>query len=217
MSLPGFTGDSSLYRSANHYSNFASVSGRNGEGIVASAILPPPTPCGGAGQPCCPVVFGSGASGCGPGLICNDNGICRKPCGDLQQRCCSGGRCNSPYVCDVNGTCRKSCGGGGQHCCANQTCDPGFACVNGTCQPCGGPNQPCCPGGGCKPGGICSPQGVCVGCGYPSEPCCPGGYCFQGVCDAAGFCEDCGNLGEPCCPGGLCNFGFSCNLFGTCS
>ncbi|HKC62402.1 MAG TPA: hypothetical protein VKB86_02135 [Pyrinomonadaceae bacterium] len=46
MSLPGFTGDSSLYRSANHYSNFADIGNGNSDSIIASIIPPPPIRCG---------------------------------------------------------------------------------------------------------------------------------------------------------------------------
>jgi hypothetical protein len=122
MTVPTFSAESSLYRSAGHYAgsllgSFASP------GSVQPAI----GTCGGAGQVCCP-----NPPGCAPPLVCNENGICRMPCGGAGQRCCDGQNCESPYHCNPNGICRD-CGGYGEKCCLGYSCEPGLQCLGGTC------------------------------------------------------------------------------------
>lgn len=103
MTLPGFTGDASLYRSVNHYGGFAPVAAHNSDSVVASIRSAKPFLCGGPGQQCCPVRLGSDGSGCQPGLDC------------------LGGQCGLPF-----------CGFPGEPCCGD-TCFPGIACVGGMC------------------------------------------------------------------------------------
>jgi hypothetical protein len=95
--------------------------------------------CGGAGQPCC--LGGS----CNFGLECNENGVCRTPCGGEGERCCSYG-CDPGLICKSNNTCgtssSSSSGGGG--CTVMCGIDPisgancgscgiGFVCSGGAC------------------------------------------------------------------------------------
>jgi hypothetical protein len=104
MTLPGFTGDSSLYRSVNHYGGFAAVAAHNSDTIVASILPPKPFRCGGVGQPCCPVRLGSEGSGCQNGVDC------------------------------LFGFCGiQSCGWPGEPCCGDNTCFPGSSCFGGRC------------------------------------------------------------------------------------
>ncbi|MBK8251372.1 MAG: hypothetical protein IPK82_01725 [Polyangiaceae bacterium] len=113
--------------------------------------------CGAAGLECC-------AGGvCQVGLRCNANNICRKPCGMLGEKCCSGtcseGVCNpSTLTCIRQSTTTgssTSSGGGG--------CQSDFDCpLNTICQ-----------------GGSCVQQGV--GCNSSAD-CLGGQFCVGGSC-----------------------------------
>jgi hypothetical protein len=143
-------------------------------------------PCGGAGQPCCPV------NSCNIGLVCNSNGICRTPCGGAGERCCPNQTCDNPSLaCNSNGVCR-TCGGDGNICCAGNTCSSGLVCSGGRCtSPCGGPNQACCNGGFCLSGGTCDfGTNRCVACGQLFQVCCVTSLpqCFVGTCQS-GLCQ----------------------------
>jgi len=104
MTLPAFTGDFSLYRSVNNYKGFAGVAARCSDSVVASIRPPRPFLCGGNQQPCCPVILGSGGTGCQRGLDC------------------LGGFCGIPF-----------CGFPGEPCCEGNTCFLGIPCIGGFC------------------------------------------------------------------------------------
>jgi hypothetical protein len=109
------------------------------------------TYCGAAGQTCC-----NTAPQCQSGLECNLNNVCRKPCGSLNERCCSYG-CEAGLQC-VSDLCRFDGSGDGG--------DDGGGCVPcatkecGWDTSCGAENQQYC--GSCPSGDTCY-AGFCYG------------------------------------------------------
>ena len=103
---------------------------------------------------------------------------CIGGCGDLNQNCCEGDKCNSEDLVCSEGKC-LSCGGVDEICCEDNKCDEGV-CIGGKCEECGGIGELCCAENVCDEG-VC-PDGKCEKCGGIDELCCEGSNCYEGVC-----------------------------------
>lgn len=136
----------------------------------------------------CPVgsackISGAGESGicvcrsdeaCGPGEICNTQGICQKRAG-----CRSNAECDAARFCDIStGDCidRTQCGTD-IHCLPGTVCGPQGVCVEG-----------------CRDTGDCALYRVCNRAGTASTAL---GSCIAGVCGDKSFCA----FGERCTSG----------------
>jgi hypothetical protein len=179
--------------------------------------------CGGSQQACCDWP----GNKCGSGLTCQ-SGLCKPPCGELNQACCNGSACISGTTCQ-SGVCKPPCGGSNEACCNGTTCGWGLTCQSGWCKappppPCGGLNQGCCNGITCSSGLTCQ-SGWCKAppppppCGGSGESCCSGACDSWNTC-VNGTCQTCGAQGGQCCPYGQCqylaNSPQQCNIYNTC-
>jgi hypothetical protein len=146
-------------------------------------------------------------------------GTSSAPCGQLNQRCCTGNVCNA----------------------ASTSCNP----TSSNCEACGAIDGPCCPstapctGGGCCGvtrtcvatgkacgGGVTCNAGHCSNCGQASQTCC-GDVCeFGSECTGTPTpaCQNCGDERQSCCNNGgfpLCKSGLVCSgtsvITGVCS
>lgn len=151
--------------------------GQTSDSLTIRTVEPTPldpigfTPqCGGAGMSCC-----GGDNPCGGGLECNPNGICRQPCGGLNERCCGQDSCAAGLQCRA-GSCRfqddgNSGPGGPDECtpCAIREC--------GWDTSCGPLHQQYC--GGCTNGKTCN-AGFCEApTGQSCSLTCPAGMSCQ--------------------------------------
>jgi hypothetical protein len=130
---------------------------------------------------------------------CSDN--CH--CGDNEEFCCAGNKCNGNAVC-VNGIC-SACGDKDQVCCVNgNSCLPSLVCSGNKCAECGFNGEPCCGGvGDCLPKtgerSECL-NDTCVNCGFDGNPSCTtGDKCLSGQILTGKTCERCGQANQPCC------------------
>jgi len=207
MRTPGFTAESSLYKSSWHYYVAAADTVSSNQAMLQQGH--PPGLCEKASKLCRRGVGGSWCDillecwdGCTPGCDPPRPMPAKGPC--LWQRCvdedcqvswrpapgCT--RCVPPRVqeCrDASGNCFI------QNCdcivCGNQCCSSGQQCAGGVCCPssqvCG---NRCCPSGTVCSGGACSPVSPCG-----TETPCGGGCC------PTGFTVCCPG-GKECCPAG---------------
>jgi hypothetical protein len=151
------------------------------------------TPVCNYGQQCC--VSPNDASQ----NYCADN--CH--CGDNEEFCCAGNKCNGQAVC-VKGIC-AACGDKDEACCATGSgCSANLICQNNECVACGLGGDPCCAGSvSCTPitgqRSECL-KNICVACGFDGNPpCTTGDKCLPGQIFAGKTCERCGQENEPCC------------------
>ena len=199
MRLPGFTGQTSLYRTASHYRGIAqprpSATGmvpahfpydlatsplfmpdritRSALDFLQSdlvALLSPRT--------CCRLCLGS--------IPCADESCRRQRLHTCNRKCGAGviGGCNCPpgrVVCDSSRA-------------VGECCRDGEVCALDGCSP---PNQICNGRGGCL--GRCLPGGCCP----PHRIVCNDECCAYGVtsCSEDGTCVPCGREGQPACQG----------------
>lgn len=217
MSLPGFTGDSSLYRSKIPYMMSAAPSPGGPSAEVTPSITIMDTlgrrprlgfgfdDMGGGG-----IGDIGDIGGLGGGDIAGTV-IPFRLCGRFGRRCCEGGLCEAGLVC-IDNVCRDlTCGAAGQPCCPGGRCNPTLECnQNNVCRaPCGAGGQRCCPGGVCDAGLACNANGICRECGGDQDICCPGNTCQSGLACVNGRCTACGGFNQACC-GNFCQSGLIC-------
>lgn len=124
-------------------------------------------------------------------------------CGDSEEFCCPGNKCNGNGVCQ-NGLC-YACGGETQVCCqVGAACLDGLACQNGNCAVCGIKDGPCCPIGekcfAAKGERAQCINDVCQYCGFDGyKVCLEGDKCLKGQLLSGKNCERCGESNQPCC------------------
>jgi hypothetical protein len=156
------------------------------------------------GQQCCADPNNSGFNYCA-----ND---CS--CGDSEEFCCAGNKCNGNGVCK-NGLC-YACGGVNQVCCqSGLECSDGLACQDGNCTVCGVDGGPCCYGDiKClvlKGERAQCVNEVCQYCGFDGHKIClEGDKCLQGQLLSEKTCERCGESNQPCCNEGA-DTGYDCD------
>jgi hypothetical protein len=202
MNLPGFSADTSLYKTSNHYSMIANF-GRASESINPVLSLKEF------------VEISPHYLSFGPIVAIEQNSYvtaracCRNcmnfPCADEQCRRQRLFHCTSKCKADVIGGCgcptgRAVCEGvccrPGEVCTLDGCTDPAYACMNRRC----GPGERCTPAGCCALGNaFCKDRCCPSGWTCSSEGCCPPGVCCESTpCSPGKFC--CG--GEVCCQNG---------------
>ncbi len=100
---------------------------------VVPDLLPPP--CGGLGEPCCPLIASDEATACAGFNRCINN-VCQ-PCGGADAICCAGlnscqgsGRCMETNAGAARCTLETDCGTHGWHCCEGELCGGIQRCQN---------------------------------------------------------------------------------------
>jgi hypothetical protein len=121
-------------------------------------------------------------------------------CGNEQQDCCPGAKCNAPFTICNNGKC-AACGAHGATCCPDFGCRNSGCCSNSVCV---------ANGGNCEmnPSSNLCHDGACRDCGTEGRSCCGSQFrtCGQGLACVSGSsggssdqCVKCGAVGQACC------------------
>jgi hypothetical protein len=226
MSVPGFTAQTSLYRTSTSYRGLATGSDRLTGGVIASGgwtstfaseVTRLNPWCGAVGGPCCRAPFQNVPAfgplvSCQEGLGCDvTTNKCVSTCGGPGQVCCDGpetralkwtadGKVQSPNSWNLREMCNQGA-------CDRQThrC---FAC--GTQE-----GAPCCPPDAAQATARCvgdhlqcqfdplgfSKSGTCRACGSMGKPNCHWG-CDTGLGIRNGLCVICGGKGQLACDDG---------------
>ena len=199
MSIPGFKGEASMYRSAIKYQLVWAAGETLGSGIYSGQIIPSLPVGGDTGicAPFCEICESDIASRTGCSQSCT-----AKNCNEYTRSCtgcsnaCQGGQFCAGVCTDTRKD-ANNCGG-----CGNK-CSPGVTCQNGTC--------------GCPPGEVIC-NGGCTdtssnpfNCGACGNACGAGQICQNGTCVQANcrvFCSTWVSCNQTCgaWPPGLGNY-----------
>jgi hypothetical protein len=209
MRLPGFSAETSLYKTTTHYSAI-SRSDQAGEEVTSSQLSMHDlvkstlyfTHLEGRSWI---HVYGDLLSPISVRECCHR--CMAFPCADESCRRQRLASCNSKCRAEVIGGC--NCPPGRVACTSSrfvgECCKPGDQCALDGCSP---PNQICNGYGGCL--GKCLPTGCCP----PHRIVCNNECCAYGVkvCSAEGTCVGCGAEGQAPCPGSTCKGGLHLNI-----